>query len=297
MNISEILSYVILIGTILIIMNLWERLRFYIAKKTNPDFAYRLKRVRRDGVTIYITRKGLENHINIETEPVIKFTENPPVLNFYEDGVLYRSFTIEPKDENPDLTGQYFHASIRINANSSVQVDGFISKNKKSYNESGEGIRFQPFFLSDNDDKNRLLKGKGMFERGLHYAGRITPANIRLVCLCDSCNNSFSVRHFHAGFSQVQYFYSSNSKETLMVPYNTDGFAKMPSQLQIEINEQDLVEVEAKLPFTSDGSFAYYNNFKCPHCGDDYINFQQNKEIRPGEYYANYYLNEEIVEI
>ena len=47
------------------------------------------------------------------------------------------------------------HSSIRINTNSSVQIDGIISKSRTTFDENGEGIRFQPFFLSDKEEENQ----------------------------------------------------------------------------------------------------------------------------------------------
>jgi len=227
---------------------------------------------------------------NVEIRPIFKFEKDIPEINIFEDNVLIKRFIIEPLNNNPNLKDQYFHSSIRVNANSSVQIDGYISKNPIKEN-GGEGIRFQPFFLSDKLDLNKSLKGKGMFQRGFHYNGIISSGNIRLICICDECQKSFTVQFYHAGFSEVQYFYSSSSKETLLVSYNSN-LGNVPHQLQTEIDESDLKVLESKLPITSDGSFKYYNSFKCPHCNFDYINFRENKEIRPTEYYANFYINQ-----
>ncbi|HEX8609196.1 MAG TPA: hypothetical protein VF679_11205, partial [Pedobacter sp.] len=93
-------------------------------------------------------------------------------------------------------------------------------------------------------------------------------------------------------FSEVQYFYSSDSKETLIVPYN--AIENLPVQLQENIDDATIESIERKLPEASDnhGTFNYYNSFRCPHCLTPYIDFEKDKEIRPQEYYGNTYLND-----
>jgi hypothetical protein len=148
--------------------------------------------------------------------------------------------------------------------------------------------------LSNANENNLVLKGKGLFERGLHYSGTVTPSGVRCICTCDYCLESFTIQHFHAGFSEAQYFYSTNSKETLIVPYGS--FKNMPVQLQKEVDLLALQDIEAKLPLPSngDGLFKYYNSFRCPHCFASFVDFT-NKEVRPMEYYGNTYINQKPV--
>lgn len=80
-----------------------------------------------------------------------------------------------------------------------------------------EGIRFKPVFISDSKMEYKDLIGKGLFARGLHYSGRVTPGNVRSVCVCDYCEQSFSIKSFHSGFSDVYYFYSEDGMQTLVV--------------------------------------------------------------------------------
>lgn len=257
----------------------------------DTDEEYSNKRITVVGNDIFITNDIKLRNREIEIYHVLKLEKDSPEINVFEDGGLIRTFVIEPKNSNPHLEGQFMHSAIKINANSSVQIDGYITKDSTGCETTDEGVRFQPFFLSDRDEKNKELIGKGMFERGLHYSGYITPRNIRLICICDQCKKSFNVEFSHAGFSEVQYFYSSNSKETLIVPYD-NNLINVPTQLQKEINIDELKEIENKLPKSGDGKFEYYNSFKCPHCGDDYINFRANKEMRSYEYYLNFYINQ-----
>lgn len=247
-------------------------------------------RIRVEGTNIYINNTEALRYRDIEIKPVLKLETALPEVTIYEDSNPIRTFTIEPKGDT-GLEGYYFHSSIRVNANSSVQIHGYLSRDPQLYGDNAEGIRFQPFFLSDREEFNQKLKGKGMFQRGLHYEGIITSGDVRLICICEECNKSFSVSFYHAGFSEVQYFYSTHSRETLLVPYSS-ALGKVPIQLQADINMQELAELEDQLPPSSDGSFRYYNNFCCPHCAAPYINFGEHKEMRPTEYYVNFYLNQ-----
>lgn len=257
------------------------------------DEDYIKNRVTVVGNDIFINNDTVKlRNRDIEIQPILKFEKEVPEINIFEDGGIIRTFIIEPRSNNLNLKDQYFHSSIRINSNSSIQIDGYISKNPQNFEKTDEGIRFQPFFLSDKDDMNAKMRGKGMFERGLHYRGIISSGNIRLICICDDCLKSFSIEFYHAGFSEVQYFYSSNSKETLILSYD-NNIGKVPIQNQKEIDEVELKELESKLPSTDDGKFEYYNSFNCPYCNYSYINFRDNKDIRPNEIYVNFYINQE----
>ena len=253
-------------------------------QKTN-DINYINKRVKVQRNSIFIDNSFSLRNRQIEIEPIIELEGEIPSISIYEGSKLIRKFNIEPLKSNPNLNGQYLHSSIRINSNSSVQIDGIISNSSSEFDKNGEGIRFQPFFLSDKEEENQKLKGLGMFDRGLHYSGLVSPTNVRLICSCDECSKSFGVEFIHAGFAEVQYFYSSNSKETLIVPYD-NKLGPVPHQTQKDFDENLLIEIESKLPTTIDGKFEYYNAFKCPHCFADFINFRENKHLRPREYYA-----------
>lgn len=264
-------------------------------QKTN-DINYINKRVKVQRNSIFINNSFSLRNRQIEIQPIIELEGEIPSISIYEDSKLIRRFDIEPLLNNSNLNGQYLYSSIRINENSSVQIDGIISDSESTYDVMGEGIRFQPFFLSDKEEENQKLKGLGMFDRGLHYVGLVTPSNVRLVCTCDECSKSFGVQFMHAGFAEVQYFYSSNSKETLIVPYD-NKLGPVPHQTQKDFDENLLIEIESKLPTTIDGKFEYYNAFKCPHCFADFINFRENKHLRPREYYAYKYCNNKYREI
>jgi hypothetical protein len=261
-------------------------------------FTEKHNRIEIKGNNVFINNKN--NHIGKETEinPVLELLSATPEIKVFEDDKLTRDYMIETIEWNPNLKGQFLHTSIRILPNSAVMIDGIISTNKKTFpkwtDDDYEAIRLQPFYLSDANENNLQLIGKGLFERGLHYSGTVTPFGVRNVCICDSCMKSFTIQHFHAGFSEVQYFYSSDSKETLIVPYSS--FENMSRQLQEEIDISALEKIEEKLPRPSsgEGTFKYYNSFKCPHCFAPFIDFK-NKAIRSKEYYGNTYVNKDSI--
>lgn len=253
----------------------------------------RSKRVHIQGDKIFIDNSKGNIGVKVEIENVFTLSQPTPEIRVHENNQLVRTYQINGLKTNPDLSGQFLHSSIRILENSAVMIDGVISKSETFYpkwtDKNYEGIRFQPFFLSNADINNVQLVGKGLFDRGLHFSGTVTPGTVRCICICDNCKSSFTLQHFHAGFSEVQYFYSNESKETLIVPYT--AIVNMPTQLQETIDLKVLSNVERKLPKSSDGSFHYYNSFKCPHCLTPFIDFGKYKNMRPKEYYGNVLLN------
>lgn len=230
---------------------------------------------------------------------VLELNGNNYLLNVFEDDKKAITYNIETLNSNPNLDNQYFHISVRIQANLGVIIDGVISSSKYKIpdllNVGTEGVRFQPFYLSIAEFNNEIFYGKGLFERGLHFSGYITPSTVRLCCVCDICKESFNIQSYHAGYSDSQYFYSSDSSETLFV--NHYELENMPYQLQeTPIDLEKLKEVESKLsrPKNLSGEFKYYNPFRCPHCNYAYIDFEKYPEIRPYEYYGNSYINKNV---
>lgn len=189
------------------------------------------------------------------------------------------------------------HLSVRVHANRACQADCVVSRSPQfdvTAAASGDavGIRFQPFFLPGSNVPSAELTGKGLFARGLHFSGTITPGYILLSCECDQCHRSFLIRSYHAGFSNCGYFYSASGKHTLTVPNWVSG---SPAALS-EPDPIALAELEARLPDAPDGSrYSYLNPFRCPHCGAAYIDFQSHPQIRPSEYYGNYFADAELL--
>lgn len=247
------------------------------------------------GMNVLIGNEGKNAGVALERTHVFPLGEREPVITVKEDRKVTRIYRMQTIDANPDLTGQFLHSSIRILPNSAVMIDGIISKSNRScptWKDTGyEAIRFHPFYLSDKKEENEKLVGLGLFSRGLHFAGTVTPSGVRAVCVCDRCMASFTLEHFHAGFSEVQYFYSEDGRETLTVPYS--AMADMPRQLQKGIDPKILEAVEAALPTPTfgKGRFRYYNMFPCPNCQAPFIDFATHKDIRSGEYYGNTLIN------
>ena len=259
-------------------------------------FKKRHNRIDISGDSIFIDNQKENVGKAFELETVFNLTNSTPEIKVYENQTLIHTFRIDTLQRNANLTGQFLNSSIRILANSGVMIDGIVSKSKTDFpqwtDNDYEAVRFQPFYLSDRNENNIALKGKGLFDRGLHFSGTITPNGVRNICVCDSCNLSFTIQHFHSGFSELQYFYSTDSKETLTVPYGS--IKSLPTQLHSNIDNSTIESIEAKLPKLSNdfGAFRYYNSFKCPHCLTHYIDFEKYKEMRPKEYYGNTYINQ-----
>ncbi len=191
----------------------------------------------------------------------------------------------------------WFHFSIRVHPNLACQADCVITDSKE-FDESAFkqgkaiGIRFQPFFLSGSSTDTSIFIGRGLFKRGLHFNGTVTPGYTILSCICDSCQKSFLIKSYHAGFSNSGYFYSGSGKYTITVSNHIDG---SPAALS-EPNIDALSKLEGMLPKAPDGSdFCYLNPFRCPHCSAPYIDFKKYPEDRAGEYYGNYFLGSELL--
>jgi hypothetical protein len=190
------------------------------------------------------------------------------------------------------------HISVRVHASKACQVDCVVSDSPAFDANALElgnatGIRFQPFFLSGASVSNTDLAGMGLFRRGLHFSGNITPGNILLSCECDQCHRSFLIRSYHAGFSNLAYFYSGSGKYTLTVSTMVPG-----SPAPLSTPEPDaLAALEKSLPLAPDGSsYSYFNPFRCPHCGEPYINFEANPGLRESEYYGNYFEGSQLMQ-
>lgn len=191
----------------------------------------------------------------------------------------------------------WFHFSVRVHQNKACQVDCAITEDEKYDNNAfskgkAKGLRFQPFFIAGAETSNDVFIGKGLFKRGLHFNGNITHGSISLSCECDHCRKSFIINSFHAGFSNVGYFYSDSGAYTLTVSDRVPG---CPAALSIP-DESELKELESQLPLAPDGTkFKYTNSFNCPHCKKPYIDFTAHPEERAVEYYGNYFPNREIL--
>jgi hypothetical protein len=179
--------------------------------------------------------------------------------------------------------------SIRVSESGVVQADCLLGKEAlptvDDFRAGALGLRFQPFFLPDFGTDVPDLRGLGLFDRGLHFSGTITPGNLSMLCLCDACRATFRLQSFHAGFSQLGYFYCGRGTHTLAVPSGVPG---SPAALSTP-DPQLLADLEARLPPCAEcrENFAYLNPLRCPRCSAPFIDFPARPEIRPREYYGN----------
>jgi len=129
---------------------------------------------------------------------------------------------------------------------------------------------------------------KESFERGLHYSATVTPAKVRVICICDNCDQSFTVSHFQCRFSEDNISISADSKNTLIVPY--DAIKNIPTQLQKrDWRKNQLAEVEAELMKVDNGTeelSAFYNSISFASIVWIQYYFQANKELRADRNYG-----------
>src|SRR6266545_4789455 len=130
-------------------------------------FAKKHKRIEIKDDSIFIDNQKENICKAVELETIFKLTQETPEIKVYENKNLVHTFRLETLQGNPDLTGQFLHSSIRILSNSVVMIDGIISKSDTTFSKwsdnNYEALRLQPFYLSDKNDNNIKLKGKGLF--------------------------------------------------------------------------------------------------------------------------------------
>ena len=111
---------------------------------------------------IYISNQGENFEKSEELRTVIKFLNPSPVLNIFEDNTILLTIRIDTLKENPDLTNQYLHCSIRVLPNSGVMIDGIISQSPTEFLDwkykDYEAVRIQPFFLSNKKELNKVTQ-------------------------------------------------------------------------------------------------------------------------------------------
>jgi hypothetical protein len=226
--------------------------------------------------------------VPIEELPVVQLKSDNPQLVFRDsDDVEYVHNLASVVDEGCT----WIHLSVRLHEEYACQADCLIHNSQKieeSAFQKGlvKGIRFQPFYLPQCSADAKVLQGQGLFARGLHFSGTVTPGNVSLSCICDSCRESFRLQSFHAGFSNTAYFYCNSGPHTIIVGTHIKG---APSPLA-KPDSEALAQLESELPKcqTCDGEFRYENPLLCPHCKRPYIDFTRHPELRESEYYGNY---------
>jgi hypothetical protein len=185
---------------------------------------------------------------------------------------------------------KWLHISIRVSDQFTAQMDGLVNDTSSVPEQlrgpnAPMGIRFQPMYLPECPKDPAELMGKGLFFRGLHYPGWVTPGSVSLMCICDYCAKSFRLQSFHAGFGFQLYFYCDMGTHTLVIPDSVIGAPPLTGLVDPEV----VSEFDARLPRCErcGGHFKYYNPLRCPHCHQPYIDFDRYPRVRAVEYYGN----------
>jgi hypothetical protein len=161
-----------------------------------------------------------EDELPCEKTPSVHVDANSTVSFVDRNGTVH--------DHKLGSAQGWAHISVRVHVSKACQADCVVG-DSPTFDASAlahgkaTGVRFQPFFLSGATVSNTELAGKGLFRRGLHFSGSVTPGNILLSCECDKCRRSFLIRSYHAGFSNSGYFYSGSGKYTLTVSTMVPG--------------------------------------------------------------------------
>jgi len=231
-----------------------------------------------------------------EEKSSVELTSENPILIFTD---------FSGRTLSHDLTSvvdegcSWIHLSVRVHEGYACQADCLINSSRDidgSAFQKGEvkGIRFQPFYLPECATDPKELVGQGLFYRGLHFSGIVTPGNVSVSCLCDYCRKSFRLQSFHAGFGNNAYFYCDRGPHTLVISSYLEG---APSPLS-HPEPAKLTALESRLPRCEvcGGSFSYLNPLLCPHCNEPFIDFKKHPDIRDNEYYGNYLYGSELQE-
>lgn len=170
-----------------------------------------------------------------------------PELVFADSRGTRRVFDLSfVRDERKD----WVHFCIRVSSEYLVQPDlvfGESSEDPEQAFRAGEvsGVRLQPFILPESSKSYDVIEGRGLFQRGFHFVGIVTPGNVSLVCVCAYCDRNFRIQSFHAGMSNVAYFYCSDCTETLVASVDLED---APPVLE-EADPAALKRFEQRLPY------------------------------------------------
>ena len=229
------------------------------------------------------------SELPVERLPVAELSAGSR-LHFLDSAGAARSFDLSSAF---DEGGRFLHLSVRVSPKFVVQSDGVVTKSRDedprgAFDRGEKGLRFQPFMLPEFSGTGDDLAGKGLFYRGLHFPGTITPGNVSAMCICDYCGKSFRLQSFHAGFADLVYFYCSDAPHTLVA----SSYLEDAPPVLGEADADALERFESRLPRCErgqcNGAFRYLNPLRCPHCLRPYIDFEKYPKEREKEYYGNH---------
>ena len=206
----------------------------------------------------------------------MRLSDRAPVISLYEDDILIHKYTLEP--DKKDFTNKYFHVCVNFHMSFAddslpiVQIDGYVSDNAKPIEMSPEdvGFRFEGYFTKRGglaaENAYASIRGKDLIAKGLERPGAITPQNVRLICVCPECRQSFVLSSLNLPHMACEPFYSENGLDMCVVPTQ-------------RIEEHGLKN--EKSTFTLDEKvFNYYNSLNCPHCGVPYIDYKKYPDMK-----------------
>lgn len=198
--------------------------------------------------------------------------ETSPIISVYENKKLVQSYTLETKT-GEDYTGKYFHISINLTISSDhltpvAVIDGFVADSQEETKMEFKHIcyRFEVLFLDRESEATKIwqarVTGNDLYAKALRKPGYITPGNVRLVGVCQSCRKSFTFIGYNFPHMQAEAAYSDDGLDVM----------ELSAYEQIDKNTWSC-EQNGK-------TFRYYNSFNCPHCGEPYIDYKKYPEIK-----------------
>lgn len=204
-----------------------------------------------------------------------KLVGNSPVISLYEDDILMQNYTAEAA-ENEDFTGKFAYISVIVGMFDKqaltpyVRLECYISDKsdleKRSSADNGYRLEaYIPRCAGEDAEKARLeLKGKDLEYKGLRIQGYITPNHIRSIGVCSQCGKTFAFNTYNLSMAQSTPCYSDDGTDTL----------------QLSAYEDDIIGNEEWSYTDNDKTFKYFNSFKCPYCGEAYIDYENNHEMK-----------------
>ena len=204
---------------------------------------------------------------------MIPLEEKTPTISIYEGEKCAVQYYLE-NNENEDFSDKLLCVRGKFICRDGItklMSEGVVVLNREvdidlAFNSLDTIIyRFEYHFINAEDEKTReaveRITGKDLEAKGLKHGHHITPANVRCVGVCRSCGKSFVFNTFNYKMRGAEPVYSDDGLLTAML--HTAPVDKR--NWRITLNGI---------------TYRYYNNFCCPHCGEAYIDYKQNNELK-----------------